>query len=368
MKSFAFNLALAVALVSSDAFMLMSPTTALTTAPSITSTLPSPLHKYHTSLSSTLPADYSSSSSISSVVPNGGGAPPTRTTGGSITVLVFNLVKNIVGAGVLSLPAGVAAFGDAPSALIPAVSITVLIGLLSAYCFSLIGRVCASRGATSYREAWEKSVGATTSWIPASACTFKTGVASLAYSMILADTFRALLATAGIVMSRTNTLFALTGTVLLPLCMLDDLSKLAPFSLLGIAGMIFTVVAMFIRLVGGSYAPVTGRFIADLAPAVAPSFGTAGWRAAAGGQSTILLCMLSTAYLAHYNAPKFFNELKDNTVPRFNKMIAASFSLAIALCVAVMSIGFLTFGKNSSGLILNNYSNKVSAAHNLFTQ
>jgi len=118
---------------------------------------------------------------------------------GSATIQneVFNLVKNIVGAGVLSLPAGVAAFGNAPSALIPATVLISFIGLMSGYCFSLIGRVCQMTGATSYRSCWEKSVGESSSWFPASACTFKTGAANIAYSMILADTFKALAATAG---------------------------------------------------------------------------------------------------------------------------------------------------------------------------
>jgi len=44
---------------------------------------------------------------------------------------IFNLVKSIVGAGVLSLPAGIAAFGDAPSAAIPATILITVIGAIS---------------------------------------------------------------------------------------------------------------------------------------------------------------------------------------------------------------------------------------------
>jgi hypothetical protein len=49
------------------------------------------------------------------------GATNTNTGGGTASVpsLIFNLVKGIVGAGVLTLPAGIAAFGDAPSAAFP---------------------------------------------------------------------------------------------------------------------------------------------------------------------------------------------------------------------------------------------------------
>ena len=101
----------------------------------------------------------------------------------SISSMRFNLVKGIVGAGVLSLPAGIAAFGDAPGAVIPAVALIIAIGMVSAYGFSLIGRVCSLTGARSYREAWEKSVGPSTSVLPAATCTFKTFVAILSYSV-----------------------------------------------------------------------------------------------------------------------------------------------------------------------------------------
>jgi len=33
--------------------------------------------------------------------------------------------------------------------------------------------------------------------------------------------------------------------------------------------------------------------------------------------------MLSTAYLAHYNAPKYYVELKDNTIKRYNQVVMA---------------------------------------------
>ena len=52
--------------------------------------------------------------------------------GASIPSEIFNLVKAIVGVGVLSLPAGVAGFGTSPSAIIPAIALISIIGLLSA--------------------------------------------------------------------------------------------------------------------------------------------------------------------------------------------------------------------------------------------
>ena len=83
-----------------------------------------------------------------------GGGQEAAVGGGTASIPneIFNLVKGIVGVGVLSLPAGIAAFGDAPSAAIPAVGLVAAIGTISAYGFPLIGRVCSYTGARSYRE------------------------------------------------------------------------------------------------------------------------------------------------------------------------------------------------------------------------
>merc|ERR1712028_188132 len=70
----------------------------------------------------------------------------------------------------------------------------------------------------------------------------------------------------------------------------------------------------------------------------------------------ILVCMLSTAYMAHFNAPKFYLELKNNTLPRFNSVVKYGFGISIALMGFITMVGFLTFGESCDGLVLNNYA------------
>jgi amino acid permease len=301
--------------------------------------------------------------------------PATKLTvsqdGTTIPPLVFNLVKGIVGAGVLSLPAGIAAFGDSPSALIPALILISIIGVLSAFGFALIGKVCAYTGAKSYGEAWKESVGASSAWIPTWSATFMTFSACLAYSMILADTFSSLLQTT----ERTKVLLGITGAVLLPLCWMKDLASLAPFSLLGVLGMGYTAVAMTKRFLDGSYITpliqsslndegetiettlrAAGALLEHVPHDLKPSFGEAGWRSVFTPNSLILVCMLSTAYMAHFNAPRFYIELKENTMSRYYTVVASSFGLSIVLMGFIAALGFLTFGKAASGLVLNNYA------------
>jgi amino acid permease len=269
----------------------------------------------------------------------------------------FNLIKATVGVGVLSLPAGIAAFADAPSAVLPAAGLIATIGAIAAYNFSLLGRLCAITGATSYRDAWSKSVGESTAWIPGSSCVIKTCFAVLAYSMVLGDTFSALFETIGMSVSREKALVGLTLTVLLPLCLLKDLSSLAPFSLAGIAGMLYTAVAMAIRYFDGSYAKADG-FAMDVAESLRPAIGTKGASAVFSPNAFILICTLSTAYMAHFNAAKFYLELKDNTIARWNTLVVTSFSISILFFIGIAAMGFATFGGSCNGFILNNYSTK----------
>jgi amino acid permease len=280
--------------------------------------------------------------------------------GGTATIPneIFNLVKCIVGAGVLSLSAGVAEFGNAPSALIPATLLIVLMGATSAYTFSLLARVSAMTGATSYPDAWDKTRGKATAWIIAASSALDCFAGNLTYSMVLADTFKALLAAIGIGVSRTNALLGLTSLVLLPLCLVKNLSALAPFSLVGIMGMLYTTLAIGVRYFGGAYASPAGRLLSELPSHMQPSFGSTGAMGAFSPKSLLLVCMLSTAYIAHFNAIKFYKELKNNTIERFNVVVTSSFGIAIALYVAVTSMGFLTFGSSTAGMILNNYATK----------
>ena len=225
-------------------------------------------------------------------------AEPEASGGGSATVpeLIFNLVKGIVGAGVLGLPAGIVAFGNAPGAVLPALGLIACIGVLSAYGFGLIGRVCAFTGTTSFRDAWSESISPKSAWLPAVSVTFKTICAVLAYSMILGDTFSSLASGAGYAISPTNSLLGITSLVLLPLCLLKNLSSLAPFSLLGSLGMVYTAIAMAIRYFGGAYAK-GGKFAKAVAPELQPTFGKIGAAGALSPNTAILVAMLSTAYM-----------------------------------------------------------------------
>jgi hypothetical protein len=87
---------------------------------------------------------------------------------------------------------------------------------------------------------------------------------------------------------------------------MKSLKSLAPFSLIGIVGMIYTSSVKVFRWLSGAYQPSAGLLAAQLAARHVPVFGTAGWQAVVSVNAAILVSMLSTAYMAHYNAPTFY--------------------------------------------------------------
>mmetsp|Transcript_66463 Transcript_66463/g.121124 ORF Transcript_66463/g.121124 Transcript_66463/m.121124 type:complete len:630 (+) Transcript_66463:54-1943(+) len=284
-------------------------------------------------------------------------------SGGTATVSssIINLAKNIVGSGVLSLSAGIAAFSAAGAGVLPATALLFGLGAASAYSFALVARVGNEVGATSYADVWNKTFGESTSIIPALTVCFMTLAAGLSYSIILGDSFASIASLAGlpaIVCAPNTWILGLSACLLLPLSLLRDLSALAVGSVIGTAGTIYTALFMCLRYVDRTYA-AGGKFYSVIAENARPLFSSG--RPLINPAIFVLVSMLSSAFLAHYNAPKYFQELatpKDGSskAKSFNAMVAGAFGLAAAISASIMIGGFLTFGGASQGFILNNYA------------
>eukprot|EP00980_Cylindrotheca_fusiformis_P030504 scaffold24924_cov230-Cylindrotheca_fusiformis.AAC.1 len=110
---------------------------------------------------------------------------------------------------------------------------------------------------------------------------------------------------------------------------------------------------MAIRYFDGSYEE-GGQYYEDIDSSLRPVFGTTNesWSPAI----LPFVCMAYEAYVLHYNAARFYTELKDRSLPRFGIAVGCSFAIAAAVYMAIASFGFLTFGGNCAGYILNNYS------------
>ncbi|KAH8065600.1 hypothetical protein JL721_8153 [Aureococcus anophagefferens] len=246
----------------------------------------------------------------------------------SVPASTLNLAKNIVGSGVLALPAGVAAYSSARGASAPACLLIAALGAVSAYCFRLVGRACAATGTSTYRGAWEKTVGPGTGGLITGICSFKTLVGCVSYCIIIGDTGTALAKKLGApaLLARRDVLLSTVGAaVLFPLSMLRDLKSLAPTSMLGLAGMLYTALVVVLRGLDGSYAG-DGKMLAALVAEgkPTPAFGTGS----SPGGALLLVSMLATSFIAHYNAANFYVELENPTLARYGTVAGLGFSIA----------------------------------------
>ena len=95
-----------------------------------------------------------------------------------------------------------------------------LLRLLDAAGFSAVGRVCAATGSKSWGEAWSKSVGESTAWVPSALIGILTLSVSLQYTMVIGDSFSSIFSAWGLpslIASRSGAIVCLTALGKLPL-------------------------------------------------------------------------------------------------------------------------------------------------------
>ena len=237
-----------------------------------------------------------------------------------------------------------------------------------------------STQAKSLGELWENVNGKQSSWLISVAnLTFCFG-AALSYSILLGDSFQALAKAVGIssgmVATRAFWVLLVSITVLLPLCTLQSLASLAPVSIAGVVGIFVTTIFVGWRCpainAASPYANA-GALLATLAPHQIPKFGTIS-KAFGSPASMVLGGMAATAFLGHFSAPDFYHSLKrrdkdaaitatsaetiscPSTLRNFFRVAIGGYGGVALINCLIMAFGFLTFGGNSNGIILSNYS------------
>lgn len=270
--------------------------------------------------------------------------------------LMFNIVKSVVGEGMLSLPAGIAG----GTGLLAGSLMTVFFAGLMGYTFSLMGRICHVTGERSHKDCCAKVADPWLAQSMAVVLFVKTIFTCLAFAIVISESFARILrfcGVQGIMATSQAALLLMTFFVLIPLCMQKQLRILSYTSMIGCLGQVWVVFTMQIRYMDGSYVP-GGQFYSTLRTQDQPNFtsGVIYWKTTVA--SFVLLGSLSTAFIAHYNAPKFYSQLQDASPEKFRKVVIGAFSFAMVIYLWIMAVGYLTFGTAAEGLILNNYSEK----------
>ena len=272
----------------------------------------------------------------------------------SVPSTIINMTKNLIGGGVLSLSGGIAMFADSPKACVSIIIWVVLLGALLAYFCLLIGRTCAATRSSTYREAWEKSVGQRGGRMVAIVNTLDPLLGIFANASIMAQSLQLMLqGVLGIHWTVVECLLFITVVAILPLCLMKNLSALAPFSAIGLVAVLFTLVVMVVRCLDGTYQP-GGVFYGHVPAEMKPTFGTQSRSLSI--DALPFVCMVYTSFDMHYNSPRYFTELRHASIPRFRKAVFYAFGAGSVLFFSIAIAGFSTFGATSNSFILNNYS------------
>ncbi|KAI2503937.1 transmembrane amino acid transporter protein [Fragilaria crotonensis] len=272
----------------------------------------------------------------------------TRKSSSSISAATFNLIKACVGSGVLALPSGLALMTGLPKAAIPASILIIAIGGLSAYTFYILGSLCHERNANTLGDLWKDLVGP--SWIVDLTTFLMTLGICLSYSIIIGDFSSALLS-----VDRRACILGITLTCLYPLARLPSLDALAPVSMVSIIGVLITCAVMVFQ-----WTKRASLLFLTTASASTTTTTTTTTSAAAAAVSNnpltalVLMSMAATSYVCHFSAPALLQS-SGNNMDDYKRMTILGFSSVALINVIIMCAGFLTFGTQCAGIILNSY-------------
>jgi amino acid permease len=277
----------------------------------------------------------------------------------SLTTLVVNIVADLCPHGMLPLAYGISQGG--PTGVVPALVLLGIFGSMSAYTMTSFANMAAETKSKSIGDLWAQLVDPKTKWIADAAVFSLCFGCCIFYSAFAGDIFGALssaMGVKGVLGKRWVALGLLSSLCLLPLCLLEDLSALQFSSLLGVGGIAYTLVFHALRLFDGSYTPGSA-LLNDMGKRMQPSWprGTANkfslFKLNSG--ALVLVNMLCVAYLAHYNAINYYNELENTSPERYRRAVFTGFGIAASVFAGMMLIGYSLFGSVAQPLILNNF-------------
>lgn len=277
----------------------------------------------------------------------GNGGVHAEEKGASLASSIVNLANTIIGAGLLTLPFAMKVSGG----VIPFALLFLSVSVGSAYGFRLLCRCCELTGKYTYRELGDAALPGRGWLIEAAKGAYTTGTC-IAYMVLIAD-FSTLLAddvfprdNHSSVMRTLHSIFAnrATATIVLavlccfPLSLLRSLNALRFSSLVSIACISYTVLAVF-----GTYAFKYDFKVNDTVKLISVSPAVLG-----------ALPLMSVSMTGHYNAPTFYRELRNRSEARFGVVVNCALMICLIAYAIMATSGYLCFGSTVQGDILNN--------------
>lgn len=279
-----------------------------------------------------------------SAAPAGSGADDDGNSSASVFSSTVNMSNTIIGAGLLTLPFALKVSGGIVNGLV----LFVCVALGSAHGFSFLCRSCELTGKFTYREVGDAAMPGR-GWLVEGIKGCYTMGTAIAYMVLIGD-FSTLLAgdlfqaqgrgawLHDIFADRSSATIVIAALMCFPLSLLRSLNALRFTSLLSIACITYTVVAVFYTFAFEHRFHVDDTvIIASLQP---DCLGA--------------LPLMSVSLTGHYNAPTLYKELSERSEARFGVVVNLSLAICLACYLVMAFSGYLAFGASVDGNILNN--------------
>merc|ERR1711972_1134504 len=153
----------------------------------------------------------------------------------SPVAFVVNMFADLCPPGVLPL-----AFGLKDTGYIPGLILLVCFYFCCVYTMWAVAKTADITGAKDFQGQWDKTIGTSTSWVPVFVVVLVCLGCLLCYSCMFADIFAGVMPALGFDMSRSLCLLGFTLFPTLPLCLLKNLSALAPSSSFAVLAVLYT--------------------------------------------------------------------------------------------------------------------------------
>jgi len=254
----------------------------------------------------------------------------------SVASCSVNLTKNLIGAGIFSLPTALLR-----GSLFPGVCCMLFTGVVQGSSFVLIAFLCQQLNCSSYRGVFSAAFGKRAGDVVDVCIMTNSLFACVAYNILITDFLqKAMEGLFGWVdVPRPLVIWTLTLTITLPLSHARDLSVLRYTSMLGLA------------IIGFVFLYITSDFLGNL-PTAKENLHKHAMRVDIGLFTTLALC--TGAFQAHYNSPKFFKELGCDLQAHI-RCVITSFGAAFCIYSLFAISGLGLFGDSLLGNVLKNY-------------
>jgi len=267
----------------------------------------------------------------------------------SSKAFVINMFADLCAPGLLPLAYGMTGTGFLPGGIL----LVVFYGMC-VYTMWAIGRTCLLTQKLNFAEQWAQEIGPRSAWVPVTVVVLVCFGCCLSYACFYADIFSGVMPAIGLPLDRSHCLLLFTVFPTMPLCLMKDLSALAPSSFCALIAVMYTTIVMVTRTIDGSYAP--GGAFYDSAKMPTEPLVVSDHMMQFGIPSLTLVNNLAMAFLAHYNGCKYYRELESHTPTYLVKVTSIAMGISCVIFALCGYCGYMTFGSYSEGVILNNYA------------